>query len=177
MAKFVKFGVAASIAFAATLSPAMAQNSTSAAFDYTKSVRYFEPASVESVVRAMGHKAEKAQTKAGQTYLRVTAKGGLKFNMRFRACTAGTVNKCKGLSMSAVWSKPERFSVADMASRTRKFNNKYDFIKAGMFDNGRPYILRYTIADYGTNQGNIRAEIANFVAIGSKFTKEVFAAK
>ena len=177
MVKSVKFGAVASMAFAATLSPAMAQNSTGAAFDYTKSVRYFEPAAVESVLRAMGHKAEKAKTNSGQAYLQVTAKGGLKFNMHFRACATGTENKCKGLSMSAVWSKPERFSVADLASRTRKFNNKYDFIKASMFDNGRPFILRYTIADYGTNQGNIRAEIANFVAIGSKFTKEVFAAE
>ena len=177
MAKLVKFGVAASLAFAATLSPAMAQNPTGAAFNYTKSVRYFEPASVESVLRAMGHKAKVARTNAGKTYLQVSAKGGLKFNMHFTACAAGTTDKCKGLSMSAVWSKPDRFSVADLASRTRKFNNKYNFIKASMYDNGRPFILRYTIADYGTNQGNIRAEIANFVAIGSKFTKEVFAAE
>jgi hypothetical protein len=174
---FVKFGAVLPIAFGAVLSPVVAQNSSGTPFSYTKPVRYFSPAAVEPVLSAMGHKAERAQTKSGKTYLRVAAKNGLKFNLHFTACGDGAEDKCKGISLSAVWTKPDRFSITDMASRTRKFNNKYNFINASMFDNGKPYILRYAIADYGTNQGNIRSEIANFIAIGSKFTKEVFAAE
>ena len=173
MVNMFRFGAFVPVSFAAAMiaSPALAQSSSGSAFNYTKAVPFFNQASVEPVLRAMGHTVQKAQTTSGKNYLQVKAKNGLKFNMHFTACKAAA-DKCKGLSMSALWSKPDRLSQSELADRTRKFNNKYNFIKASMFDSGKPYILRYTIADYGTNQGNIRAEIANFIAIGSKFTKE-----
>ena len=179
MVDIMKSGTIVSASFAAVMlaSPALAQSSAGSAFSYTKAVPFFNPASVEPILRAMGHKATKARTKSGKSYLQVTAKNGLKFNVHFAACADTTVKKCKGLSMSAFWGKLQRFSISETADRARKFNNKYNFIKASVFDNGKPYILRYTIADYGTNQGNIRAELANFVALGSKFTKEVIGAE
>ena len=174
MVGIIKFGAVLFLPLAVSASPSLAQSQAKPPLDATKAVPHYTPTAVGQVLRAMGHTVQSAQAKSGNTYLQVTAKNGFKFRVYFRVCKDG-MDKCKGLIATAVWMKPEHFSVAQIVERTRKFNSSYGFINSGLDDDGRVYMRRFALAEYGTNQGNISGEIKTFISLGSKFTAEVFA--
>ena len=174
MVGIIKFGAVLFLPLVASASPSLAQSQARAPFDTTKAVPYYTPTAVGQALRAMGHTVQSAQAKSGNTYLQVVAKNGFKFHVYFSVCKEGK-DKCKGLIASAFWTQPDDFSVVQMIERTRKFNNSYGFVNSGLGKDGRLYMRRFSLAEYGTNQGNIRGEIRTFISLGSKFTAEVFA--
>ena len=174
MVGIIKFGAVLVLPLVASASPSLAQSQARTSLEYFKGVPHYNSAVVGQVLRAMGHTVQSAQAKSGNTYLQVVAKNGFKFRVYFRVCKDGK-DKCKGLIATAVWMKPEHFSVVQMVERTRKFNSSYGFINSGLDDDGKVYMRRFALAEYGTNQGNISGEIRAFISLGSKFTAEVFA--
>lgn len=141
-------------------------------FDPYMAVPFFNAQMIAPSLRAAGAKAIAGQSPTGETYLQVEATNGLKFNILFAACEEENEKNCKGMSMSALWDKPASTDTPQVQESIRKFNEKYNFIKAGILSDGRPFVQRYTIADYGTVQGNIRSEIETFTMIASLFNSE-----
>ena len=151
--------------------PVLAQQAAPT-FDNMKPVASYSFQTIAPVLQAIGTQAQTAQSEDGATYLKVTSPNGFGFNIALAACTDKAQQQCRGMALAAIWDAENKFTSAQVAQNTQAFNLKYRFTSSGVRADGRPYIQRYAIADFGTNQGNIRAEIEAFIAIGSIFHSE-----
>lgn len=141
-------------------------------FDPYAVIPHFNAEIITPILRQAGARATVMQSPAGETYLQVEADNGFRFNILFGACAEGGQQNCKGLSMSALWDKKVKNSNDQITRNIRKFNEKYNFMKAGVLENGSPFLQRYAIADYGALQGNVLSEIRTFITIASLFDGE-----
>ena len=159
--------LATALVAAAANMPASAQQ-----FDNNKAVAAYSFSSISPVLQAIGATSQNAQAEDGTGYMRVTAPNGFGFNIALAACEGPAQQNCKGMAMAAIWNDDNKFTAQQIAANIQQFNLRYRFTSAGLRPDGKPYIQRYAIADFGTNQGNIRAEIEAFIAIGSIFHSE-----
>ncbi|TRD12135.1 hypothetical protein FGU71_09865 [Erythrobacter insulae] len=116
----------------------------------------------------------------GNNALVATAANGLKFEVNFRACDdaeaeipEGTDRHCKAMYMISVWEALSPDQEADIQTALSAFLKDNPAINAGRLSDGAPYIVRYVIADYGTKQGNLVSEFANFIRSATDFQNTV----
>ena len=108
----------------------------------------------------------------GNHYITATATNGLKFELFFHGCEAPNAAnhkdmKCVGLSMVSSWGAGS--APAKLKAVIPAFLRENPLVNAGQLEDGGFYVTRYVIADYGTAQGNLLSEMANFIRISSNF--------
>ena len=152
--------IAAATALSAISAPANAQSGE---------IKYFTPDNIKSALADQNINFETRVT-SGTTFL-IGEKDGYRFTLALTAC--GSNNQCMGVQIQSSWAKSDTVSRDAMLERIRKFNNKYDFVKANMYDSGGYYIARYAISDYGINPKTFHANFTNFLYLLSKFDTQV----
>ena len=94
-----------------------------------------------------------------------TLSNGLRFEVRNVACEDAiedTSPHCRGMYMISRWDALPAGMDAQWMAAEQKFRLDHPAMNAGTAADGSPYVARYVIADYGTKQGNLVAEFANF---------------
>lgn len=128
-------------------------------------------------------------TPDGQPVIIATATNGLKFEVSPRACTdvedgeegSGDSDKgegsaakhCRGIMMLSSWDGVPEGRAAEFGGAVDAFLIDNPAVNAGKTDNGSPYVARYVIADYGTPQGNLVSEFANFIRSATAFQNAI----
>ncbi len=105
-----------------------------------------------------------------QKYIVGTATNGLLFEIRFHGCSKDKTVKCKAMSLTSTWGKLKKSKAKKLGTQISKFLLSHPLANAGFLEDGSPYISRYVIADYGTPQGNVVSEIANFIRAATEFS-------
>nr|WP_298929404.1 hypothetical protein [uncultured Erythrobacter sp.] len=112
----------------------------------------------------------------GKPTLIATATNGLRFEVNFRACEDGAEGEgrhCKAVYMISVWDAPVDGQAEELRTAMAAFALNNPAINAGQLGNGAPYVVRYVIADYGTKQGNLVSEFANFIRSATDFQNTI----
>lgn len=109
----------------------------------------------------------------GSEFISATAANGLGFRVQFEACEESAREGCKAMLLLAVWEAfPAEFHQR-LAQSLSAFTREQPMVSAGTLEDGSPYVARYVIADFGTPQGNLVSEFANFVRAATDFHNEV----
>jgi hypothetical protein len=103
----------------------------------------------------------------GKNRVTAVATNGLQFEIDFHGCDDNIPPRCKAMSLLSIWEKPK--SSKEIKKLLPGFLIDNSIANAGILMDGRPYLTRYVIADFGTPQGNILSEIANFVRVATQF--------
>lgn len=101
-----------------------------------------------------------------------TATNGLRFEVHFRACVDGAEQRdkhCKGVFMMSVWDAFTSEKDAAFRNAMASYLRTNPTVNAGRTEDGSPYVVRYIIADFGTKQGNLVSEFANFIRSATEF--------
>ncbi|RIV85643.1 hypothetical protein [Aurantiacibacter zhengii] len=109
----------------------------------------------------------------GSEFISATAANGLGFRIQFEACDETAREGCKAMLLLAVWEAfPAEFQER-LSESVSAFTREQPMVSAGTLEDGSPYVARYVIADFGTPQGNLVSEFANFVQTATDFHNEV----
>lgn len=112
----------------------------------------------------------------GNAMLVATATNGLRFEVRFRACDEepdDAQRHCRGVFIVGVWDalpEEKRDAYSDLMASYMRQNPA---VNAGLMEDGSPYLVRYVIADYGTPQGNMVSEFANYIRNATDFQNTI----
>ncbi|QFT78475.1 hypothetical protein [Erythrobacter sp. THAF29] len=112
----------------------------------------------------------------GNPMLIATATNGLRFEVRFRACEAisgESKRHCKGVFIVGVWDALPESDRAAFADLMTGFSRQNPAVNAGLTGDGSPYLVRYVIADFGTPQGNMVSEFANYIRSATEFQNAI----
>ncbi len=120
----------------------------------------------------------------GDAYVIATAPNGLRFDVRFRACDEGDdpqngkpgadpTRHCRGIIITSAWGALPLDQAGEIATLGSRYQQGNPTVNAGMLPDGSPYLLRYVIADYGTKQGNLVSEFANFIRSATEFQNAI----
>lgn len=120
----------------------------------------------------------------GDAYVIATAPNGLRFDVRFRACDEGDdpqnakpgadpTRHCRGIIITSAWDALPMERADELTTLGARYQQGNPTVNAGMLPDGSPYMLRYVIADYGTRQGNLVSEFANFIRSASEFQSAI----
>ena len=131
----------------------------------------FNYATVESVIAAIGARAERRGTPE-RPALAVTFANGRRAALIFGSCeNAGAA--CKSLSIQAVWTRPVNVTADRLAANIQQFNRRYAFARAFLTTDDRPALQRYLTADYGFIRGNLAVNLLVFASQSERFAAEV----
>lgn len=109
----------------------------------------------------------------GSEFISATAANGLGFRIQFEACEETAREGCKAMLLLAMWEAfPAEFHQR-LAQSVSAYSREQPMVSAGTLEDGSPYVARYVIADFGTPQGNLVSEFANFVRTATAFHNEV----
>lgn len=103
----------------------------------------------------------------GKNRVTAVATNGLQFEIDFHGCDDNIPARCKAMSLLSIWEKPK--SSKQIKKWLPGFLIDNSIANAGILEDGRPYLTRYVIADFGTQQGNLLSEFANFVRVTTQF--------
>lgn len=113
----------------------------------------------------------------GNPTLLATATNGLRFEVNFRACEDGATEEegrhCKAMYMMSVWDSPGDTRSTEYQAAVSQYRLNNPAINTAQMGNGAPYIVRYVIADFGTKQGNLVSEFANFIRSATDFQNSI----
>lgn len=117
---------------------------------------------------------------AGNEFLVATATNGLRFEVKFRACEdiateadADPEQHCKGMYMTSLWDAVPSNQKAGFDAAVQAFLRDNPAVNAGATTDDGPYLIRYVIVDYGTKQGNLVSEFANFIRSATEFQNSI----
>ena len=71
--------------------------------------------------------------------------------------------------MMAVWDAVDPAGQAQMETMANTFQMERPIVSTGFLPDGKPYLLRFVIADYGIQQGNVLSEFSNFIQNATDF--------
>lgn len=109
-----------------------------------------------------------------QKVLIMESPSGLKTIFTFIGCeNEEALTNCDGMEMRALWPYPRNGSTQDVTKRLSDFNSSFRAAKVGAINQDQVYLARYVIADYGTTEGNLAAEVAVFLRLGDMFIERV----
>ena len=103
----------------------------------------------------------------GKNRVTAVATNGLQFEIEFHGCDDNVAPRCKAMNLLSIWEKPR--SSKGIKKLLPGFLIDNSIANAGILEDGRPYLTRYVIADFGTPQGNLLSEIANFIRVTTEF--------
>lgn len=162
------------IALALMMSPslALAQATSVESINQKKILKSLNASNIVPVLKTLTGNHVGVIDGQGNHYIIATATNGLKFEIFFHGCEVPNAAnyedmKCVGLSMISTWGADS--DAAKLNAAIPAFLRENPLINAGQLDDGGFYVMRYVIADYGTAQGNLLSEMANFIRISSNF--------
>ena len=113
----------------------------------------------------------------GLAYIAATATNGLRFDVHFRACLSqaseNAPSQCKAMYMISVWDALAPDAQRKLGGTVLGYMPSNPTVNAGILPDGKPYLVRYVIADHGTNKGNLVAEFANFVRSATEYQNAI----
>ncbi len=130
--------------------------------DPAQMVPGFTPDVLVGVLGAMGYRTELRTLEDGTTAVRAQSPEGIILFLEPRACNSGT---CVGLQYRAFFRRDEPYTLQDV----NLYNQRYAFMKSILLEDGRAYLGRYIIADYGIPLGNIAVNTSVFTALAAQF--------
>lgn len=173
-------GVAAAAAFACSASIAAAQPRPIEKLDQTATVEALNEQSIDAALGVVTGNQIISVDGNGDPIVIATATNGLRFEIHFRACDQApggeqpsASRNCRAMYMMAAWDLIDEDEKARFNEAAIAFQRDNPTVNAGRFDNGAPYLLRYVIADYGTKQGNLVSEFANFIRSATNFQNAI----
>lgn len=132
----------------------------------------FNLANVETVVRSIGARSQRAALDPAKPSLLVTFPNGRKAVVQLSACEQnGAV--CKALSIQSTWTRIAKSPQERVVRAIDGFNQRYSFGKASTTADGRPLLQRYLTADYGFVRGNLAVNLLVFASQAERFATEV----
>ncbi|MEO1044738.1 MAG: YbjN domain-containing protein [Pseudomonadota bacterium] len=137
-------------------------------------IQYFDGQVIRNAMEPKGGTVEERTGNNGSTFYLVNY-DGLKMLAVPSSCKPDKT-RCIGLGIAVIYRRSDSMSDAEILTEINKFNRSYDFPKAVMNTNGSVSITRYTIADHGSNLGNLRAEFTNLAALAKKYDAQITAA-
>jgi len=130
----------------------------------------FNYATVESVLAAIGARAERRGT-VDRPALAVTFPNNRRAAILFGSCERQGA-ACKAMSIQAVWTRPPGLPPEQLAANIQQFNRRYAFSRAFLTADGRPALQRYLTADYGFIRGNLAVNLLVFANQSERFAAE-----
>jgi len=106
---------------------------------------------------------------AGNEFITAYVSNGLTFEIHFTSCAEPLSQDCKAMYMLATWDAADPSEQASMDEMTSAFQVERPIVSAGVLPDGKPYVLRFVIADYGIQQGNVLSEFSNFIQNATDF--------
>ncbi len=131
----------------------------------------FNYGTVESVLTAIGARAERRGT-VDRPALAVTFANNRRAAILFGSCERQGA-ACKAISIQAVWTRPASLPPERLANNIQAFNRRYAFSRAFLTADGRPALQRYLTADYGFIRGNLAVNLLVFANQSDRFAAEV----
>jgi hypothetical protein len=190
-AALFKAGLGGAIA-CLSISPAAAQMRPLDTIDQTETIESVNVKSVAPALATVTGNQYEAVDPNGTNVLFGTATNGLRFEVHFRACTPDLEEEtaapadsegvessepapqhCRALYSMSVWDALPEGKQAAFNEAAIAFQRNHPTVSTGLLDNGTPYILRYVIADYGIQQGNLVSEFANFIRSATEFQNTI----
>ncbi len=162
---------AALLLITSSVAPATPARWNPAAAENRLIVPTFNYANVESVLAAIGARAERRGT-ADRPALAVTFPNNRRAAILFGSCERQGA-ACKAISIQAVWPRPEALPAERLAANIQTFNRRYAFSRAFLTADGKPALQRYLTADYGFIRGNLAVNLLVFANQSERFTAEV----
>ena len=173
---------AAGLSFVFAGQEAAAQQRPIETIDQTEMVRHLNTASIDGALGVVTGNHVVTVDDAGQQVISATATNGLQFEVRMTACagsspqdseTGADTRECKALYVISVWEQIPSDRTADFSGVAGGYLIDHPTMNAGTLPDGRPYVVRYVIADYGTMQGNLVSEFANFIRGATAFQNAI----
>jgi hypothetical protein len=158
----------------ANIAPLAAQPLPDDTIDPAKIIPYFDAQSVDATLGTVTGNHLATVTPDGENIITAYAPDGLQFTIHFRQCDQASAVRCKALQLLTSWSLEGR--EADLQNMLPQFQRSHLFVNSGILEDGRPYMTRIIVAEHGLAQGNLAAEIRNFLSDASAFNRELLTA-
>ncbi len=156
------------IAFGALyIAPIAAQPLPEKTIDPAKIIPYFDVATLDATLKTVTGNHLATVTPAGENIITAYAPNGLEFTIHFHQCDKQVPVRCKALQLLTSWSLDDQ--KMDLQNILPAFQRSHLFVNSGILEDGRPYLARIIIADQGLAQGNLAAEIRNFIGDATSF--------
>ncbi len=110
---------------------------------------------------------------AGNQFITAYVSNGLSFEVRFTSCAEPLSQDCKAMYMIATWDAVDPTLQASLDQMAGEFQIERPIVSSGTLPDGKPYVLRFVIADYGIQQGNILSEFSNFIQNATDFHNRI----
>lgn len=131
----------------------------------------FSPASVGSVLTAIGAKFSRSGNDPQKPALLAVLPNGRRALLTLSSCDPG--GGCKALNIQSFWTRLTKAPPEKTARAIEQFNQRYAFAKAFITDDGRPSLQRYLTADYGFVRGNLAVNLLVFADQAERLAVDV----
>lgn len=152
--------------------PAGAQQKPIDTIDQSEIVASINEQTVEPALAVVTGNQVQSIDAQGNPILVATATNGLRFEVRFNACEEAeeeAARHCRGIFLFAVWDALPEGKQQEYRELMASFLGENPAANAGLMEDGTLYVSRYVIADFGTPQGNLVSEFANFIRSATGF--------
>ncbi|KLI62819.1 hypothetical protein AAV99_12075 [Aurantiacibacter marinus] len=152
---------AANTAFAQTRSPDT--------IDPAEMLSALDAGSVDAALAVVTVNAVAQMDEAGNQFMTATVGNGLTFEIHFASCEQELSQACKAMYLIARWDAVSPDAQEQMEALANNFQMERPIVSTGFLPDGKPYLLRFVIADYGIQQGNVLSEFSNFIQNATDF--------
>ena len=166
----------AATSVALVASAAAAQPTSIDSIDQTQVIERINEDSVVPALKVVTGNHIGSVDAEGAPSLSATATNGLRFDVNFRACEEASedaARHCMGLFMVSAWDPVPAGQEDAWTSALVQYLRDNPSVSAGRTEDGSPFVVRYVIADFGTKQGNLVSEFANFIRSATAFQNAI----
>lgn len=156
--------------------PVFAQAAPSETFDPTEVLPSLDAASVAPALAVVTSQSRIQMDDTGDPFISAVASNGLQFEVRFSSCEEPMAQACKAMFLLAIWDDISGTQQAELRALVNDFQMENPIISTGFLPDGKPYVLRFVIADYGIQQGNVLSEFSNFIQNATEFHNRITSA-
>lgn len=157
---------------ALSAAPLAAQPLPKETIDSAKILPYFNVDTINATLKTVTGNHISTVTPAGENIITGYAPNGLEFAVHFLQCDQDIPVQCKALQLLTSWSLDDK--KMDFQTNLPSFQRSHLFVNSGLLADGRPYLARIVLADQGLAQGNLAAEIRNFLSDATDFDRMLF---
>lgn len=150
-----------------------AQTADVGTIDQTEIVPYLNSKSIVPALKVVTGNHLVSVDSQNREFISAVAGNGLQFEVHFHGCRQDDPRKCRAMSMLARWPSLKKSDAKKLSRLAPEFLRSNPLINSGIAEDNSPYVTRYVIADYGTAQGNLLSEFANFIRVASTFNKQM----
>lgn len=148
---------------------AFAQVRSPDTIDPTEMLSALDAQSVEPALSIVTVNSVPQMDDAGNQFITAAVGNGLTFDVHFASCAEALSQDCKAMYMMALWDAVDPAVQLEMEALANSFQMERPIVSTGFLPDGKPYLLRFVIADYGIQQGNVLSEFSNFIQNATDF--------